>query len=239
MESFSLYLYISNHKFHKSKLLNFTQEYIGSIFSYYSNINKYINLEEENKFLQSENAKLYTLLNRKDNKDGLIKYNYISCKVIKNSVFQKNNYIILNKGTKHGVKSGMGVMVDNGIVGIINSTSQHYSKVISILNQNSGVSIVHKKSRQNGSLNWKGKHYTTAVINDIPNHANINIGDTIQTNGYSSIFPEGINIATVLNFEKGDANGLYNIEIKFICDLNTIKNVYIIHTLDKEILEEL
>ena len=40
MESFSLFLYISNHKFQQSKFLSFTQEYTGAIFSYYSDLNQ-------------------------------------------------------------------------------------------------------------------------------------------------------------------------------------------------------
>mgnify|MGYP003330034637 FL=1 len=102
----------------------------------------------------------------------------------------------------------MGVIVDNGVIGIVSITSENFSKVTSILNQNSTISVVHIKSRQNGSLKWNTNNYMTAMINDIPNHANIQIGDTIQTNGFSSIFPQRINIATVISYTKGNENGL-------------------------------
>ena len=81
----------------------------------------------------------------------------------------------------------MGIITHNGVIGIINSTSNNYSK-ISILNSKSSISIKHVKSNQNGSLKWKNNNYMEAEINDIPNHANICISDTIQTNGYVSIF---------------------------------------------------
>ena len=50
IESFSLFLYISNHKFQQSKFLSFTQEYTGKIFNYYSNLNQYLSLKKENDF---------------------------------------------------------------------------------------------------------------------------------------------------------------------------------------------
>ena len=77
------------------------------------------------------------------------------------------------------------------------------------------------------------------VINDIPNHANISLGDTIKSNGFSSIFPENINIGTIISFNKGNENGLYNIKVKFLCDMNNITNVYIVNSLYKKELEEL
>lgn len=239
IESFSLFLFISNHKFQQSKFLSFTQEYTGAIFSYYSDLNQYLSLKDENDFLQRENAKLYTLLSKEEINTNSILNEYIPARIIKNSIFKQNNFILLNKGEKDGVKIGMGVIVDNGVIGIVSITSENFSKVTSILNQNSTISVVHIKSKQNGSLKWNTYNYMTAMINDIPNHANIQIGDTIQTNGCSSIFPEGINIAKVISYKKGNENGLCNVNIKFLNDMNTVKNVYIINSLIKEELEEL
>ena len=239
MESFSLFLYISNHKFHQSKFLSFTQEYTGVIFNYYSNLHQYLNLKEENDFLQRENSKLYSLMSKEKENTISILNEYIPSRIIKNSIFKQNNFILLNKGEKDGVKSGMGVIVDNGVIGIISITSENFSKVTSVLNQNSTISVIHIKSGQNGSLKWNTNNYMTAMINDIPNHANIQIGDTIQTNGFSSIFPQGINIATVISYKKRNENGLCNINIKFLNDMNTVKNVYIINSLIKEELEGL
>ena len=239
IESFSLFLYISNHKFQQSKFLSFTQEYTGAIFSYYSDLNQYLRLKDENDFLQRENAKLYSILSKEEVNINSILNEYIPARIIKNSIFKQNNFILLNKGEKDGIKSGMGVIVDNGVIGIVSITSENFSKVTSILNQNSTISVVHIKSGQNGSLKWNTNNYMTAMINDIPNHANIQIGDTIQTNGFSSIFPKGINIAKVISYKKGNENGLCNVNIKFLSDMNTAKNVYIINSLIKEELEGL
>ncbi|MGY8989312.1 MAG: rod shape-determining protein MreC, partial [Flavobacteriales bacterium] len=225
--------------FQQSKFLSFTQEYTGTIFSYYSDLSEYLRLKEENDFLQRENSKLYSLLSKEKENTNLILNEYIPSRIIKNSIFKQNNFILLDKGEKDGVKSGMGVMVNNGVIGIISITSENFSKATSVLNQNSTISVIHVKSGQNGSLKWNTNNYMTAMINDIPNHANIQIGDTIQTNGFSSIFPKGINIATVISYTKGNENGLCNIDIKFLNDMNTIKNVYIINSLIKEELEGL
>ncbi|MBT6808117.1 MAG: rod shape-determining protein MreC, partial [Flavobacteriales bacterium] len=192
IESFSLFLYISNHKFQQSRFLSFTQEYTGAIYSYYSDINEYFDLKKGNNYLKQENAKLLSILSKEENNPNPELFNYISATIIKNSIYKEDNYLLLNKGEKDGVRSNMGVVTENGVIGIISTTSKNYSKAISILNQTSSISILHLKSKQNGSLIWTGNDYRTAEINDIPNHADLLVGDTIVTNGFSSIFPEGI-----------------------------------------------
>ena len=77
IESFSLYLYISNHKFQQSKILSFTQEYTGTIYDYYSNINEYLYLREENKYLKKENYKLHSILSKEKQNENPHLYNFI------------------------------------------------------------------------------------------------------------------------------------------------------------------
>lgn len=233
IELCSIYLYLSNHKFQQSRFLSFTQEYTGAIYSYYSNFNKYLHLNEENEYLKRENAKLYSVLSKSEKNTDSQLFGFINARIVNNSIFKKDNYLTLDKGEIDGIKIGMGIMVEDGVIGIVNSTSLNYSKAISILNSKSSISVMHLNSNQNGSLKWKSDNYMSAEINDIPNHARISIGDTIQTNGYSSIFPSGINIGTITSFKKGSENGLYNIKVRFINDINKIKNVYIIKSLDK------
>jgi len=301
MEFFSLFLYLSNHKFQQNKFLSFTQEYTGAIFNYYSDLTQYLSLKEENDLLQRENSELYSLLSKESENPELFSeyilmlkndlnnlenkrkkiiskyseyseykeqckkaqkipknfgewipekegtlitfqlFNYIPARIIKNSIFKKNNFILLDKGEKDGIKSGMGVRVNNGVIGIVSIVSENFSKVTSILNQNSTISVVHVKSGQNGSLKWNTNNYMTATMEDLPNSARniIKIGDTIQTSGRSAIFPKGINIATVISYKKGRRNGFFDVNIKFLNDMNTVKNVYIINSLMKEEIKKL
>ena len=89
IESLSLYIYMSNHKFQESRFLSFTQEYTGAIYSHYSNANQYINLKDENNYLKRENAKLYTLLSKEEYNANTELQSYITSRIIKNSIFKK------------------------------------------------------------------------------------------------------------------------------------------------------
>ena len=245
IESLSLVLYFSNHKFQRSQFISFTQECTGYIYEHYNRIQEYLNLKQENIELKKENSKLYAIITqetRKEDKKIQPKknhYKYIPARIISNSIKNNNNFLTLNKGTSDGVEIGMGIIVDNGIIGIIQSVSKNYSKAISILNQRSSVSIFHSKTQHNGTLSWKNNNYMISEIRDIPNHARIHKGDTIKTNGYSNIYPSGIPVGTISSFKKGIEDGFYNIKVNFINDMNTVDNVYIIESLTKREKESL
>ena len=85
-----------------------------------------------------------------------------------------------------------------------------------------------KKNMQTGILKWEGFNYQTAYIDDLPIHVPIEIGDTIITNSYSNIFPEGISIGKIKNFEKILESGFYKIYIKLFEDFNNLKYVYVV-----------
>ena len=150
-----------------------------------------------------------------------------SASVINNSVYKRNNYITLNKGAKYGIKEGMGVIIPNGIIGIIKSVSENYSLVISILHSQTKISVLLQKQQVPGILKWKGFDYKSANIHDVPEHVEINIGDTIYSSGYSTIFPKGLSIGTIKSFKK-QSDGYYTIMMRFFKDLNTLNYVYIV-----------
>ena len=91
-----------------------------------------------------------------------------------------------------------------------------------------------------GRMLWSGFNYRETNIDDIPNHANLNIGDTIISSGNSAIFPDGIAIGKVISFQKIPGNNFYKMRIQFFEDLNRLHYVYVAESLikpEKELLE--
>jgi len=73
---------------------------------------------------------------------------------------------------------------------------------MSLLNLDFKLSVRLKTNGAFGSLSWDGRNYRYAILSEIPQHIIVNEGDTVETTGYSAIFPEGIMVGTVNDFEK-------------------------------------
>ena len=51
---------------------------------------------------------------------------FISGKIVNNSVNKRDNFITIDKGKKHGISAGMGVICESGVLGIVHSTTENY-----------------------------------------------------------------------------------------------------------------
>ena len=96
----------------------------------------------------------------------------------------------------------MAVTSGDGVAGVIVGCSDNFSVVMSLLNLDFKLSARIKSNGYFGSLSWDGRDYRKAILSDIPQHALVSVGDTIETTGYSAIFPEGIMVGSVTDFEK-------------------------------------
>ena len=255
LQFISFFLLIQNNSYQKSKFFNSSNFLIGNLYATVNNVNDYFNLKEVNVELAEQNAKLQSV-NRQSFKkiyentvqinDTVYfqRYTYTSAKVINNSTNKKANYITIDKGALNGVRPGMAVISAYGIVGKVVYTSQNFSSVMSVLNDKSKVNGKIKKNGYFGPIIWDSDFddYQTGQLVDIPNHVQLNIGDTIVTSGYSDDFPEGVIAGTIKEFELVEGSNFHNISLKFSVDYKSISHVFIVKSLlrdEQKKIEEL
>ena len=242
---FSLYLIINSNYYHKSKVLNLSNNFTTHILNEYSSINAYFKLKEYNKTLIKENVSLKNeLQNFKfiDLDSAFLKKEFIysDAKIISNNISLLKNFLIINKGSKDGVVNEMGVVSSDGLVGIVNEVSENYSSVMSLLNLNSRINAKVKRTSHFGSLEWEGLDINILILKDIPKTAKINIGDSIVTGGMSAIFPENIKIGLISKVGFNiKLDNYFRIEVKLHNDMTSIRNVYLLSSLYKNEIEQL
>ena len=155
-------------------------------------------------------------------------YEIFKARVINNSLNLVDNYITLNRGSKDGIRPEMGVVDGNGVVGIVYETSSHYSRVISVLNSKSSISCKIVGSEYFGYLKWEYGDSRYAYLKDLPRHAEFNLGDTVVTSGYSTVFPEGIMIGTVDDMADSNDGLSYLLKVKLATDFGKVSEVRVI-----------
>ncbi|HMQ47639.1 MAG TPA: rod shape-determining protein MreC [Saprospiraceae bacterium] len=184
-------------------------------------------LEEKDNALYSNKA----ITGSVDGDSILQAFTYIKASVISNSVSINNNYLRLDKGREHGIEPHvMGVIGADGqgIVGVVNATSSHFSQVMSVLHSQSRISASIKGSGYFGVLVWNGIDPELMQLDAVPKHAKVAVGDTVITSGYSQIFPRGIFVGTIEGkpyIKEGD--NFYTIQVKLASDLSKIDYVYV------------
>ncbi len=219
--------------------------FTGLAYDKYYNFKQYVNLSGVADSLAKENAIIYEQLERsKFNNKVLIdtalakniiqKYTYTPARVINNTTQLHNNYITLDRGAKHGIKPHSGVIGENGLVGIITNTSKYYSLAISLLHRQTKISVKIRRNNELGSLVWAGTDARFMSLEAVPNYVPIVEGDTIETSGYSSIFPEGLTIGLIDTFWINPGSSFYHIDVRLNNNLRNIQYTQIVRNLFQE-----
>ena len=248
----SLVLLVNNNSYQRASAWNSSNRLIGGSFERVNAIKNYLSLGRTNDSLAFENARLRNDLKSSIFSDSIKQqtvtdtltqqqYTYIVSKVVNNSIHQNNNYITINRGFKHGIKKGMGVMSAKGIVGIVLNVSEHFSTIQSILHSDTRISA--SVNGNIGSLVWGEGNYDPrlAILKDIPNHVIVKKGNQVVTSGYS-LFPSGIEIGRVTRTGLKGGDSFLNIEIWLSTDFSSLQYVYVINnllSLEQESLEAL
>ncbi|KUO67623.1 MAG: rod shape-determining protein MreC [Lutibacter sp.] len=245
LEILAFIVIVQDHSYHQSKFVNSANAITGGVYNKVNSVSAFFHLKKDNQLLSEENARLKNLLEARANKFVLDsftvidtsqyfqKYDYSTAKIINNNFTKRNNFLTINKGTKHGLTPDLGVINSKGIIGVIKNVSSNYASVLSILNTNSKINVRLKNSNHFGTLVWDGKDYNITQIIDIPRQAVVKTGDTIITGGKSAIFPEGIAVGVVKDF-KYEQNKYQIINIVLFNDMSAIGEVQIVKNLHKD-----
>ncbi len=205
----------------------------------------YLHLAEVNDSLLRENALLVQqLANASINaaqEPGTVlstsqasSFSVIPARVISNSVNRFNNYIVLDKGGNHGVIPHSGVITGNGVVGIVRRVAPNTSVAMSVLHRQTRISAQIRNKGYFGWLSWTGKNTRSFSLNDIPKDALVALGDTVETSGYSAIFPKGIMLGTIEKIKLEPGSNYYSLDVKYNVDLSRLATAYIVRDLLQE-----
>ena len=159
---------------------------------------------------------------------SLNNYRLLPALVISNSVALTHNHVTIDRGSADGLEPQMGVVDRGGVVGVVEVTSSHAARLISLLNPDISVSCKLKDSDYFGRLIWEGGDPRYATLDQLPKHTVYEVGDTIVTSGYSDMFPEGIRVGTVVGKAHEVSAGDVQLRIKLGTDFSRLSEVRVI-----------
>lgn len=233
--------------------LSFTAEALQTFFSSMSlgvrgTVSEYLNLlriKSENKELKNKMSELTTRLN-------LLKENEIELERLKNLIdFQKNTKmelvpaqvigrdlvpdhktITINKGLRHGLKSGQAVLTVSGAVGYVFRPEQFTSHVMLMTDRYSVVDALIQKTRFHGIVEGQGKN--NGVLQFVDRTDDVKPGDLIVTGGLDNIFPKGFPLGVVTEVERKTKSASLIIQIRPVIESDKIEEVFVVQNAANE-----
>lgn len=221
-----------------------------------NDVTKHFELSGSNRKLQFENSWLreQLLANRLALKapvgmdsvvlkkeDFIQRFEYIPGQLISTTFSRRNNYFTINIGSKHGVKRGMGVISDKGVVGVIHNVSDHFAVLKSCLTKDINVDIMITNSGEPGLLKWSGGDPRRGSMTGVSNDRSIKKWSKIVTGGKSGIFPRGIPVGMVEKTKPVEGYPIWDVTVLFAENFRTVQYVYVIKNIlktEQDLLED-
>jgi rod shape-determining protein MreC len=250
LQLFAMSTYFSFLSFPRSQYLTSASAINGSIWEMRNDVTKHFNLSKNNDALQKENIALREKLPLSFHRlqyglakidDTLYKqqYQFIPATVINSTYTKRNNYFTLNIGSNQGIKHGMGVFSDKGIVGTIHNTSANFSVVKTVLTENINVDVMIEPIGLFGLLKWDGRDPRLGSITGISNDLKIKNWSKVVTRGGSGIFPRGLTVGHVRRIKPIEGKPLWDVVVRYSEDYRTLQRVYVIKNLMQQEQQDL
>lgn len=244
LEAACIYMVSHNGIVQRYRLIGKLRQVQGFFWEKYASIKEYSSLRETNNILAQENTLLLSRLYNNTEENGPQSaetgqpFEFIGAKVVRNTVGTPHNYLIIDKGSKDGIEEDMGVITPVGAIGITRAVSENYTYVLSFLNTSQQVSAKIGKSETFGPLSWDAAHPGMAILEEIPQHLEIQQNDTIYTSGFSAFYPPDIPIGIVTGSKL--VNGVHlSLNIRLLQDFRSINHVMVVKNNNREELENL
>jgi rod shape-determining protein MreC len=256
LQGLALSMLFSYNRFHQTTYGIFSNEVAGSLNKRVNKVESFFTLSEQNQALRKQNAALLSYLPSGsvnpdtsflvvsdtisvDSLKSYRQYQYFDAKIISNSVFLQQNYIVLHRGSVQGIVSNMAVVGTDGLIGTVISVSKNMSIVMSLLHRQSKVIAVLKKGSGLGEVSWDGKDPRYLLLSKIPTTIVAKKGDTVVSSPYSDKFPPGIPIGYVEKIDQDQETNTYKLKIRTAVDFYAVQHAYIVKNLLQEEMDQL
>ena len=146
--------------------------------------------------------------------------------VIGRDATQWSKVVVIDKGSRHGVKKYLAVVTNSGVIGQIIYAGPNTSKVLLTIDSRSAVDSIFQDSRVSGVVVGTGKE--RCQIKYVPNTAVIKVGDRVLSSGLGGIFPKGLFIGTVFQVVKKKQGLFQEITLTLGSDLSKLEEVLVL-----------
>ena len=153
-------------------------------------------------------------------------YDYIAATVIGREISPFMQYIIIDRGTDHGIRYGMPVVTQQGLVGRVEAVIASAARVKLITDSTSIVNVRLKTAELEAQL--LGSLTGDVFLDLIPLDVVIEPGDVILTSGLGGNYPPNVFVGQVLSTQRQDNALFLTASVQPIVDFSSINAVLVV-----------
>jgi rod shape-determining protein MreC len=181
-------------------------------------------IEENNRRreIEQENQRLRKLLAFKQH----IAVTSVAAEVIGKDPSAWFRSLIIDKGSADGLSVGLPVVTPQGIAGQTIEVSEHYAKIMLIIDRNSAVDALVQRTRARGVV--KGDSADRCRLEYVLRKHEVKVGDIIVSSGFDGVYPKGLRIGEVADVNQSGFEIFLGVTIAPYVDFEKLEEVLVL-----------
>jgi len=168
------------------------------------------------------NERLRKLLNFKSEND----YTVLGARVISWDPSAWFKSVIINRGSEDGLRPGLPVVTDEGVIGRVVGVSPRFAKVLLMIDYNSSIDAIVRRTRVRGIL--AGRSEKTCLLKYVLKNDEVSKDDVLVTSGLDGIFPGGLTLGTVSRVKAMGPAIFLEVDVTPAVDFKRIEEVLVL-----------
>jgi rod shape-determining protein MreC len=134
--------------------------------------------------------------------------------------------VLIDRGRSDGVRAGMPVVTETGVVGIATATSRNAGRVLLLLDAQSSIDGIVQRSRARGIVKGTGREqleFEFFVRGD-----DVQVGDLVITSGFGGAYPKGLRVGEVIEVHADPTAFVHRAVLRPAVDFGRLEQVFVL-----------
>jgi rod shape-determining protein MreC len=134
--------------------------------------------------------------------------------------------VIINRGFSAGIRTGMPVIADAGIVGTVAGTTPNASRILLVIDPQSRIDVYVQRTRARGAV--RGRSAETCRFEYVLRDEDVHVGDLLLTSGLDTIYPKGLPVGRIAAVNRKPYGLFLDADLEPSVDFHRLEEVFVI-----------
>lgn len=134
--------------------------------------------------------------------------------------------VLVDRGRSDGLRAGMPVLTETGVVGIVTATSPNAGRVLLLPDAQSSIDGIVQRSRARGIVRGTGREqleFEFFVRGD-----DVQVGDLVITSGFGGTYPKGLRVGEVVAVQADPTDFVHRAALRPAVDFGRLEQVFVL-----------
>jgi rod shape-determining protein MreC len=134
--------------------------------------------------------------------------------------------LIIDQGAAAGIRPGMPVITDSGVVGLVSGTTPGAAKVMLMIDPQSRLDAYVERTRARGSV--RGAASPACDLDYVLRQESIEEGDLLLTSGMGGVYPKGLRVGRIASVDRKTSGLFLAAKVDPAVDFSRLDEVFVI-----------